>query len=216
MPSQYLLTAADAANLTAYVAQGGTLVVSFFSAVVDENDAVHPGGYGAVLQDALGVRVEEHLPLRHGDVAGIRFGDEHFTADVWQEDLVVTTAEVRAVYTDGPAGGRPAVTRHGHGEGVGWYISTRPDAEGLRAIMREVYADAGIAVPGTPDGVETILRRGDAADYLVAINHGTDEVSLTTSGTDLLTQAEIRDTLVLPAGDVAVVRVAHTAPRGDR
>lgn len=216
VPSQYLLTAADAANLTAYVAQGGTLVVSFFSAVVDENDAVHPGGYGAVLQDALGVRVEEHLPLRHGDVAGIRFGDEDFTADVWQEDLVVTTAEVRAVYTDGPAEGRPAVTRHGHGEGVGWYISTRPDAEGLLAIMREVYADAGIPVPATPDGVETILRRGDAADYLVAINHGTDEVSLTTSGTDLLTQAEIRDTLVLPGGDVAVVRVAHTAPRGDR
>lgn len=216
VPSQYLLTASDAANLTAYVAQGGTLVVSFFSAVVDENDAVHPGGYGAVLQDALGVRVEEHLPLRHGDVAGIRFGDEHFTADVWQEDLVVTRAEVRAVYTDGPAEGRPAVTRHGHGEGVGWYISTRPDAEGLRAIMREVYADAGIAVPATPDGVETILRRGDAADYLVAINHGTDEVSLTTSGTDLLRQAEIRDTLVLPGGDVAVVRVAHTAPRGDR
>ena len=216
VPSQYLLTAADAANLTAYVAQGGTLVVSFFSAVVDENDAVHPGGYGAVLQDALGVRVEEHLPLRHGDVAGIRFGDEDFAADVWQEDLVLTGAEVRAVYTDGPAEGRPAVTRHGHGEGVGWYISTRPDAEGLRAIMREVYADAGIAVPATPDGVETILRRGDAADYLVAINHGTDEVSLTTSGTDLLTQAEIRDTLVLPGGDVAVVRVAHTAPRGDR
>lgn len=216
VPSQYLLTAADAANLTAYVAQGGTLVVSFFSAVVDENDAVHPGGYGAVLQDALGVRVEEHLPLRHGDVAGIRFGDEDFAADVWQEDLVLAGAEVRAVYTDGPAEGRPAVTRHGHGEGVGWYISTRPDAEGLRAIMREVYADAGIAVPGTPDGVETILRRGDAADYLVAINHGTDEVSLTTSGTDLLTQAEIRDTLVLPGGDVAVVRVAHTAPRGDR
>ncbi|MEW2012305.1 MULTISPECIES: beta-galactosidase [Microbacterium] len=216
VPSQYLLTAADAANLTAYVAQGGTLVVSFFSAVVDENDAVHPGGYGAVLQDALGVRVEEHLPLRHGDVAGIRFGDEDFAADVWQEDLVLAGAEVRAVYTDGPAEGRPAVTRHGHGEGVGWYISTRPDAEGLRAIMREVYADAGIAIPATPDGVETILRRGDAADYLVAINHGTDEVSLTTSGTDLLTQAEIRDTLVLPGGDVAVVRVAHTAPRGDR
>ncbi|MCM3696126.1 beta-galactosidase [Microbacterium oleivorans] len=216
VPSQYLLSAADAANLTAYVARGGTLVVSFFSAVVDENDAVHPGGYGAPLQDALGVRVEEHLPLRQGDVAGIALGDERFAADVWQEDLVVTGADVRAVYSDGPAEGRPAVTRNVHGEGVGWYISTRPDAEGLRAIMREVYADAGIDLPPTPDGVETILRRGDAADYLVAINHGTDEVSLTTSGTDLLTQADVRDTLVLPGGDVAVVRVAHTAPRGDR
>lgn len=216
VPSQYLLTAADAANLTAYVAQGGTLVVSFFSAVVDENDAVHPGGYGAVLADALGVRVEEHLPLREGHVTGIRVDDEDFAADVWQEDLVVTTADVRGTYTSGPAEGRAAVTRNVHGQGVGWYISTRPDAEGLRAIMREVYADAGLEIPATPDGVETIVRHGRDADYLVAINHGTSEVSLTTTGTDLLAQAEVRDTLVLPGGDVAVVRLAHTAPRGDR
>jgi len=216
VPSQYLLTARDAANLTAYVAQGGTLVVSFFSAVVDENDAVHPGGYGAVLAEALGVRVEEHLPLREGHVTGIRVDDQVFAADVWQEDLVVTTADVRATYTAGPAEGRPAVTRNVHGEGVGWYISTRPDADGLRAIMREVYADAGVDVPATPAGVETIVRRGTDADYLIAINHDTREVSLTASGTDLLTQADVRDTLVLAGGDVAVVRLAHTAPRGDR
>ncbi|SDG28550.1 MULTISPECIES: beta-galactosidase [unclassified Microbacterium] len=216
VPSQYLLTAADAANLTAYVSQGGTLVVSFFSAVVDENDAVHPGGYGAVLADALGVRVEEHLPLREGHVTGIRVDDHVFAADIWQEDLVVTTADVRATYTAGPAEGRPAVTRNAHGDGVGWYISTRPDADGLRAIMREVYADAGVDVPGTPDGVETIVRRGADSDYLVAINHGTEQVSLTTTGTDLLTQADVRDTLVLAGGDVAVVRLAHTAHRGDR
>lgn len=216
VPSQYLLTAADAANLTAYVAQGGTLVVSFFSAVVDENDAVHPGGYGAPLQEALGVRVEEHLPLRHGDAAGIALGDDRFAADVWQEDLVVTTAGVRGVYTDGPAAGRAAITRNVHGDGIGWYISTRPDAAGLAAILREVYTDAGITVPATPAGVETIVRRGKDADYLVAINHGADEASLETTGTDLLTQAEIRDMLVLPGGDVAVVRLTHTAHRGDR
>ncbi|MEI2268673.1 beta-galactosidase [Microbacterium sp. No. 7] len=216
VPSQYLLTAADAANLTAYVAQGGTLVVSFFSAVVDENDAVHPGGYGAVLADALGVRVEEHLPLREGHVTGIRVDDHVFAADIWQEDLVLTTADVRATYTAGPAEGRPAVTRNAHGDGVGWYISTRPDADGLRAIMREVYADAGIEIPGTPEGVETIVRRSPDSDYLVAINHGTEQVSLTTTGTDLLTQADVRDTLVLAGGDVAVVRLAHAAHRGDR
>jgi beta-galactosidase len=215
-PSQYLLTAADAANLTAYVAQGGTLVVSFFSGVVDENDAVHPGGYGAPLQDALGVRVEEHLPLRAGDVAGIVFDDHRYAADVWQEDLVLAGAEVRAVYTDGPAEGRAAVTRHVHGDGVGWYVSTRPDAAGLRAIMTEVYGDAGLAVPATPEGVETIVRRGADADYLVAINHGAHEASLRTSGTDLLTGDGIRDMLVLAGGDVAVVRLPHTAERGDR
>src|SRR5699024_740921 len=63
-PSSYLLTADDAANLTSYVAAGGTLLVSCFAAAVDEHDAVHPGGYGAPLEQVLGVGVEEYLPLR--------------------------------------------------------------------------------------------------------------------------------------------------------
>ncbi len=46
---------------------------------------------------------------------------------------------------------------------------------------------------------------------LVAVNHGADEAHLKTTGTDLLTQAEIRDMLVLAGGDVAVVRLPHTA-----
>ncbi len=213
-PAQYLLTAADAANLTEYVRAGGTLVVSFFSGVVDENDAVHPGGYGAPLAEALGVRVEEHLPLREAQRAAIVFNGGRYAADVWQEDLVVTTAEVRGTYAEGPAAERAAVTRNVHGEGYGWYVSTRPDADGLRAIMTAVYADAGIDLPGTPAGVETIVRHADGADYLVAINHGSEEASLQASGTDLLTQAEIRDMLVLAGGDVAVVRMPHTAESG--
>ncbi|MFS0866973.1 beta-galactosidase [Microbacterium sp. 179-B 1A2 NHS] len=215
-PAQYLLTARDAALLTDYVRGGGTLVVSFFSAVVDENDAVHPGGFAAPLAEALGLRVEEHLPLRQGDAAAIALGGERYGADVWQEDLVLTTAEARARYVGGPADGQPAVTRNALGDGTAWYVSTRPDAEGLRAIMTEVYADAGITPAGTPAGVETILRSGDDADYLVAINHGAAEASLETSGVDLLTQRDIRGKLVLAGGDVAVVRRPHAAKEAGR
>ncbi|HCJ48490.1 MAG TPA: beta-galactosidase, partial [Microbacterium sp.] len=215
-PAQYLLTQADAANLTAYVRGGGTLVVSFFSAIVDENDAVHPGGYAAPLSEALGLRVEEHLPLREGRTAEVAFGDARLSADVWQEDLVLTTAEPRGTYLAGPAEGQAAITRNRLGEGTAWYISTRPDAAGLQAVMAEIYADADIAPAGTPTGVETIVRHGDDADYLVAINHGTEAVSLDTSGFDLLTQEEIRGKLVLAGGDVAVVRLPHAADGSGR
>jgi len=213
-PAQYLLSAKDAGNLNDYVAGGGTLVVSYFSGVVDEHDAVHAGGFGAPLEPALGVRVEEHLPLRAGETASIDLDGTAYPADVWQEDLVVTTAQIRATYTSGPAAGEPAVTRNAHGAGVGWYVSTRPDAAGLRAIMNAAYADAGIAPAGWPAGVEAITRHGDEADYLVAINHGTEMVSLQTSGFDLLTQEEIGGKLVLAGGDVAVVRRSHTAEGG--
>ncbi len=43
VPSLYLTTPAAAANLAAYVENGGTLVVSYFSGIVDEHDTVHPG-----------------------------------------------------------------------------------------------------------------------------------------------------------------------------
>lgn len=215
-PAQYMLSAADAENLNRYVEGGGTLVVSFFSAVVDEHDAVHAGGFAAPLEPSLGLRVEEHLPLRAGDVAGIVFGETPYPADTWQEDLVLTTAEVRATYDGGPAAGGPAVTRNTHGAGVGWYLSTRPDAAGLAAVLEAAYADAGISPSGLPAGVEAVRRITDEAEYLIAINHGTETVSLQTSGFDLLTQEEARGTLVLSAGDVAVIRTQRTAEGGGR
>ncbi|MBN9175847.1 MAG: beta-galactosidase [Microbacterium sp.] len=208
-PAQYLLSAADAANLTAYVASGGVLVTSFFSAVVDENDAVHPGGFGAPLEPALGVRVEEHLPLRHSQAGEIVLDGAALAVDVWQEDLVVTSAEVRAAYTAGPAAGGAAVTRNVHGDGVGWYVSTRPDAAGLAAILASVYRDAGLRPAGLPAGVEAITRRGADADYRVVINHSGERVSLEMSGTDLLAQADLEGVLTVEAGAVAVVRTSH-------
>lgn len=215
-PAQYLLRAADADNLNRYVEQGGTLVVSFFSAVVDENDAVHPGGFATPLEPALGLRVEEHLPLREGATCTVDFAGRAITADVWQEDLALSGAEVRGVYVDGHAAGEPAITRHRHGKGTGWYISTRPDAEGLATIMAEVYADAGVAPAGLPAGVEVIRRAGEDADFVVAINHSPVTVSLSVSGEDLLTQTLTDGMLELAGGDVAVIRSPHTADRSGR
>jgi beta-galactosidase len=54
-PSLYLMTTAAANNLAAYVRAGGTLVVSYFSGIVDERDAIHPGAYPGALREVLGV-----------------------------------------------------------------------------------------------------------------------------------------------------------------
>ncbi|GAA1993597.1 beta-galactosidase [Microbacterium pumilum] len=218
-PAQYLLTTADAANLTRYVAHGGTLVVSFFSAIVDENDTVHAGGYGAPLREALGVAVEEFLPLRAGDTSTVVWngeGADELSADVWQEHLVVDDAEVRGSFLDGPGAGMPAITRHRHGAGTGWYISTRLDAAGLAIVMKEVYADAGVAPSGLLDGVEVITRRGADADFTVAINHRAETISLPITGHNLVTGTDAPGMLDLAGGEVAVIRTSRVAEGGGR
>lgn len=209
-PAQYLLRAADAENLTAYVAAGGTLVVSFFSAIVDENDAVHAGGFAAPLRDVLGLRVEEFLPAREGETFELALtgGSTVLTADVWQEDIDVETADVVATHLGGPATGGVAITRNRHGDGTAWYIGTRLDVAGLRRVLAEVYPDAGVTPPAHPDGLEVVTRRGADADYVIAVNHLDEPAAFDVTGVDLLSGAEITDRCDVAAGDVVVIRTS--------
>ncbi|MGY1552711.1 beta-galactosidase [Microbacterium sp. A588] len=206
-PAQYMLTAADAENLTRYVADGGTLLVSYFSAVVDENDAVHPGGFLAPLRDVLGVDVEEHLPLRAGATAGVALGGgELLGADHWQEALRLHGADVFGRYSQGPAAGEPAITRNTHGDGTAWYVSTRLDADSLKTLMNAVYADAGVSTEGLPEGLEVITRHGADASYRIAVNHNEQDAVLAADGHELLSDTEVQGSFTVPAGGVAVIR----------
>lgn len=208
-PALYLLRSDHARLLNEYVAGGGTLLVSYFSGIVDENEAIHIGGFGAPLKDALGLTVEEFLPLRKGERGEVRFatGDRNtLPCDVWQEHVSLAGADVVAAYTDGPGRGGPAITRNAHGLGHGWYVSTRLGVESLATVMRGVYADAGIAIDPPAEGLEIVTRHGEDGDFIFAINHSSRDAHCAATGTDLLSGAAVDGFVDVPAGSVAVVR----------
>lgn len=207
-PAQYLLSAEDGRNLTAFVAQGGTLLASCFTAAVDENDAVHAGGFLAPLADALGIRVHEYLPLREGDSFEVAVGEQLLSGDVWAEDLELTSAEMWASYVDGPAPGGPAVTRNRHGQGVGWYVGARLDPQGVSAVAEAALADAHVTVPQLPQGLEVVRRTGQSGSFVVAINHGDEPAEFAIEGEEMFTQRNIKGSLRVKGGGVAVVRCA--------
>ncbi len=200
----YLLSAAEAANLTEYVAAGGHLLVSYFSGIADEHDAVHPGAYPGALREVLGVSVEEFHPLRAGERVSLSGGHP---GAVWSEPVRPAGAEPHWTYLDGPDAGHPAVTRHEHGAGVAWYVSTEPTVAGLRDLLADVLAGAGIDRPRLPDTVELVRRHGAGHDYLFVINHGDQAVTVPADGVDLLGDGTRRESEIkVPGGSVAVVR----------
>lgn len=211
VPALYLMTEAAGNNLKAYVENGGTLVVSYFSGIVDEHDAVHEGPYPGALRDVLGLTVEEFSPLLGGESVRITGPDgSELTGDVWTEFVVPQGAEPVWTYADGLTAGRPAVTRHRLGEGSAWYVSTRLDAHGLDALLGWAADDAGLAPRGDlPRDVEVVRRAGESGDFLFAINHTTADtkVPLDTDGTELLTGERAAGHLAVPAGGVRVVRL---------
>lgn len=211
VPALYLMTEAAGRNLKAYVEQGGTLVVSFFSGIVDQHDAVHEGAYPGPLRDVLGLTVEEFSPLLPGERVRVTGPDgTELSADVWTEFVVPRGAETVSAYADGPAAGLPAVTRHRLGEGTAWYVSTRLGADGLDALLGRAGEDAGLA-PRTdlPRDVEVVRRTGASGTYLFAVNHTASDakVPLEAAGTELLTGDRAAGRLAVPAGAVRIVRL---------
>ncbi|WP_030250954.1 MULTISPECIES: beta-galactosidase [unclassified Streptomyces] len=211
VPALYLMTRAAGNNLRAYVESGGTLVVSYFSGIVDQHDAVHEGAHPGPLRDVLGLTVEEFSPLLSGERVRVTGPDgSELGADVWTEFVVPRGAETVLTYADGLTAGRPAVTRNRLGEGTAWYLSTRFGADGLDTLLGQAIEDARLTPPADlPRDVEVVRRTGDSGTYLFAVNHtGSDtKVPLETPGTELLTGERAAGRLAVPAGAVRVVRL---------
>ena len=208
VPVQYLLDDAAAAALSAFTSAGGTLVVSYFSGIVDEHDHIRLGGYPGALRELLGVRIEEFFPLPAGATAALgRYGPGR----VWTELGRAVDAEVVAEYLAGPVAGSPAITRRAAGAGTAWYVGTALEEAGLGALLERVLGEAGVAptVAGLPAGVEAVRRVGEQAEYLFLVNHSERAVPLparAADGVDLLTGGPVAE---LAAGGAAVVRRAR-------
>ncbi len=205
VPALYLVTDQQAANLEAFVAAGGHTVITFFSGIVDEDDRVRTGGYPGAFRDLLGVTVEEFSPLAPGQQVLL---DSGATASLWTERLRSTGAEVMATYEDGPLSTLPAITRNQYKEGTAWYLATALLPEFLCDQMRVIAQQAKVSAIG-PDGtgeVEVVRRQSASHSYLFIINHGSTDVTLPTTGYELVTAESIDRVVRVPAGAVRVIR----------
>jgi beta-galactosidase len=212
VPSLYLVSDAAAANLTRYVESGGHLVCSFFSGIVDPDDAVRLGGYPGAFRELLGVRVEEFYPLPQGESVALADGGG---GRVWTELLHLDGAHAITTYADGPVPGSPALTRREVGNGVAYYVTTAFDPATNARFLRRVCADAGVEGPIiAAAGVETVRRRMDETSYLFVINHTEREVDVPATGDELLSKTRVSGSVKVPAGRVAVVR--EVSSRSDR
>ena len=118
VPTLYLVSDETVASIEAAAEAGATVVVTYFSGIVDEHDHIRLGGYPGAFRDLLGVRTTEFLPLLTGEQVRVEGLGGTVGADTWTEDLELAGAEAVATYADGPAagpaGGHPARGRQRH------------------------------------------------------------------------------------------------------
>jgi beta-galactosidase len=219
----YNVTDGAAANIASAAEAGATVLVSYFSGIVDERDHVRLGGYPGAFRDLLGVRVEEFHPLLAGTTVKLSDGlSDGGVGSVWSEHVHVADvsadgapggpagspggpAEVLATFTEYPLEGVPALTRRSVGAGSAWYLATFPDRDGIEALVDRLLAESGVStVAETDPGVELTRRRdAEGRSFVFAINHSRADATVRVAGAELLSGERFAGTV--PAGGVAVI-----------
>jgi beta-galactosidase len=177
VPNLYLVDDAAADAITAYVREGGHLLMSYFSGIVDEHDRVRTGGHPGAFRELLGIHVDDFNPLQPGHTLGLDHAGHTGTATDWQDVIDLEGAEPLAAYADG----HPAATRHAFGAGTATYLGTTPDPDTMRRLVLDAATAAGATpVLETPDGVEAARRRTpDGTGHLLfLLNHTPHEAAI--------------------------------------
>ncbi|WP_458781069.1 beta-galactosidase [Arthrobacter sp. D3-16] len=198
----YSVTDEAAANIAAAASAGATVLVSYFSGIVDEKDHVRLGGYPGAFRELLGVRVEEFHPLLAGGQVKLSDGG---VSSIWSEHVHLAGAEAVQTFTEYPLEGVPSLTRRAVGEGAAWYLATFPDRDGIEALVDRLLEESGVAPLTAADpGVELTRRRSEEGrSFLFAINHSLTPGAVQATGVDLLSGQPFDG--VVPAGSVVVI-----------
>ncbi|MGK9148996.1 beta-galactosidase [Plantibacter flavus] len=208
VPGLFLVSDTNARAVRDYVEAGGTVLVTWFSGIVDEVNTVRTGGFPGAFRDLLGVSSEEFSPLTVEERVAL---DNGWTAKRWTEFMRApedgSGVEIVARYAGGTVSGAPAITRRTVGAGAAWYLSADLEAADLGALVDRLLSESGVEpAAAVPRGVEAVRRRSASESYLFLINHTAEPAWADASGTDLLTGTLHDGQVPLAAGAVAVLR----------
>ncbi|MEO3885299.1 beta-galactosidase [Nonomuraea sp. B5E05] len=214
VPNAYLIGDEGAERIRAFTRDGGTVVMSFFSGVVDDCNRVRPDGYPGAFRDLIGAKIDEYWPARPHEVFAVRFTDgRHATSTWWRDDLHLETGTALATYADGLLEGRAAVVENRYGSGRVVYVATLLEQAALDAVVLEAVESAGVRsrFEGVPAHVECSVRGNDTYEYVFLLNHSAElsaSVPLEGPGTDLLTGSPVSGQVELGPLGAAVIQRA--------
>ena len=187
-PMQYLFHDGFAEKIRAFVGQGGTFVMTYWSGVVDENDRCFLGGTPYGLMDVFGLRSEEIDGLYDWETNTIiqpeksceGMGQQYECRNLCQL-VKPSTAETLMIYGRDFYAGEPALLCNSFGSGKAYYVCA--DAEGAfyDDLYKKLISEAGITgiLEGEiPEGIEVTSREGEYGTYIFLQNFNSTEVQI--------------------------------------
>ena len=213
-PMLYMVKPGLAERLRAFVEKGGTLVLTYFSGYVDENDLCFLDGMPGPLRPLAGVWAEEidalypgqsnKIVMRPGNALGL---EGEFACGFLCELAHAEGAQALADYGEDFYAGMPAVTENRLGKGRVIYLAARAEQKFLDLLYERLLRDAGVApIVDAPAGVIVKEREKDGKKYTFLLNFAGQDVRMAVpEGLDLVSGARVCGETALKNRQVMIV-----------
>jgi len=176
-PSLHLLSGGEADRMKLYVQNGGTLVGTFNTGLVDEHNMAPDTGYPHDLTDLFGLEVMEFDQLPPGEENHLTFKGAFPTshlhpARLWCDIIEPGPCQVLATYAKDFYAGKPAMTMHTFGLGKAIYIGTQSHQHFYNDLIVWLRQLCNLhPLLKVPDNVEVCLRQKDDSKVFFLLNH---------------------------------------------
>ena len=211
-PMLYMLQPGVAKRLEKFVADGGTLVTTYWSGIVDENDLCFLGGWpGGGLRAVLGIWDEETDTITPAERNQVMMTDGNalslsgsYEARDYFALVHAESAQVLATYGSDFYAGQPALTVNTYGKGQAYYMASRNETRFLDDFYGKLAGAMNLrrALPvDLPGGVTAQIREDEHNTFIFVMNFNPDKVTVKLDGgkyENLVTGAAVRGKLELP------------------
>lgn len=180
-PMLYLVTDETMTKLDEYVKNGGTLVSSYFTGVVNDTDLIYMGGLPEKLKQLLGIEVLELDTLYSDEVNHLEYDGKTYETKDYSAVIQTVDAEVLSRYQDDFYQGTPALTSKKHGQGKTYYMAARTNEDFLAAFYQKLINDLSLSndlVADHKPQVSIQTRETEDCYYHFMMNFSTDENSV--------------------------------------
>ena len=187
-PMMYMMTEETMDRFRDYVKNGGVLVGSYLSGLVNETDLTYLGGWPKTLQEIYGIDVKEIDTLYPKDRNSIKFGNESFEVVDYCTIIEAKEAEVLAKYEEDFYKNTPAITKNNLEKGKAYFIGARTNQEFLSKFYDEIVKDLHINEVEdfiSEGGISIQIRENKDAKYYFVMNFTEEEKNIGIKGSYL-------------------------------
>ena len=214
-PVLYMVKEGMKEALTKFVENGGILITTFMSGLVDQSDNVHLGGYPGPLRELAGVWVEEIDALAPEQTNTITFTDgTRMTCNLLCDLMHLEGAQLLASYDENFYAGMPAITKNTFGKGCTYYIGTNMGQEGIDKVLKMATQQAGVhPVVKEPTALEVVCRKTADSTHYYIFNFKETEIVIPdqfVGYTDLLTGKKVESGMRMKHYDALILNIPDT------